>query len=57
MNLALFHGLKKSQMQEESTRNKSMIFIYQAQEKINASSIYKRNKKYQNKTKIEHACK
>lgn len=44
-------------MQVESTRNKSMIFIYQAQERISASSIYKRNKKYQNKTKTEHACK
>lgn len=44
-------------MQVESTRNKNMIFIYQAQERISASSIYKRNKKYQNKTKTEHACK
>ena len=57
MNLALFHGLTKSQEQVESIGNKSMNFIYQVQGRSNASDIYERNQRYQNKTKIKHACR
>ena len=46
------HRLKTSGIIKEQEHD----FIYQIQEKINASGIYKRKQKYQNKAKIEHAC-
>ena len=57
MNLALFHGLSKSQEQMELTKNASMILIYQIHGKTNVSGVYKRKQKYQNKAKTEHACR
>ena len=41
----------------EFTRNNSMNFIDQVQGRSNTSEIYKRNQRYQNKTKTEHACR
>ena len=57
MNLALFHGLSNNWEQVELMKNANMILIYQIQGKINASGVYKRKQKYQNKAKTEHACR